>query len=614
MNVQSPGYFGPTQTDGQTISIDATIIGVRIRCLNNKPDYLNLKEIAFFDHQQKINETVIREGSVRQSSIYTKHSAIDPYAILRGNGTHTLKELEPWVEINFTPIYIYSLMLLNRPDIWGKRCQNLVVEVKKVADPKSWQVIFDATSEQYKTEIVDTVIKNLAGIAQTIELTEGASTDSVIADLVTALHKHEISPEDLSWLSLLKLIDVWTETPTSPQIHLTAAFLAYQAKRGHGTSFHNLAQPYSGRKIIELQAALADFPPSNGPALDLRPIIRDHVRRAKEKNAWLDLQNYSQMLVALCPDDPNLLFDLGLAYEKRGLQNEAKLTYTEALKRCPEITPLHRYLFSSTHESIQCRITLGSFVQKNFKKIRSRAAQRTASESGGDYKIFSYWAQGLDQAPAIVKACYRQMHKHHKADDIVYLDDSNFRYYVDIPDAILNAVHHNKTFFSDVLRFYLLEKYGGVWMDSTCYLTSPIDLSAQTINSENITAFRRANKNRISVWYFAASRQSWVIKLIRETLTEYWQNFDYVIDYFMLHHIFEILYFLDAEFRREWDSHEQPLTSEAHRWYFKMHETFDADQYNEICAASNIHKLTYKIDSKIKSSNTFYSYAIRGFN
>jgi hypothetical protein len=184
---------------------------------------------------------------------------------------------------------------------------------------------------------------------------------------------------------------------------------------------------------------------------------------------------------------------------------------------------------------------------------------------------------------------------------------------VDIPEDTIRAISHNKTFFSDVLRFYLLAEYGGIWIDSTCYITAPLEIDYDSIEERRITAFRRTNKNRISVWYFAAAQSSYIVRLIKESLTCYWNFHDKPIDYFMLHHIFEILYFADNKFRDEWDSQNQPLTSEAHLWYFKLAEKFRLDELELICSRSSIHKLTYKVDHKITNSDNFYSYAIRGF-
>ena len=614
MKALSPGFFGPTRYDGQQVSVDRAITSIRIKCLNSKPDYLNLKEILIFNDHEEINDRIIPYCLVSQSSVYSKHSEIDQNSILLGKGTHTLKELEPWIELQFKPTYVRKIQILNRADIWGKRSKNLIVEVKAAGTDASWDLVFDATSDSYARSVYQEISETLSSYLPKPLLAEIDNSEALTALICNALKDHTLPIRALPWPLILKLVDIWSEHPSHSQTVITAAYLANQSTLGHETSFHNLAQPYMSESIVALLEALKQFESSGLIVPDIKNIISAHLAKSKEKSAWLDLENYAKTLLALTPNDPALLFDMGLAREKRGAHDDAREAYTRALNLSSRTTALHKYLFSSTHESIQCRIKLGDFIQENFQKIKTRAQQRPKSPDHNEYKIFSYWAQGLDEAPPIVKACHRQMLKHHPLGEIIYLDDTNFRYYVDIPDTLLKAVFHNKTFFSDVLRFYLLEKYGGIWIDSTCYLTAPIDTSAKTINEQRLTAFRRANKKRISVWFFAASRDSWIVKLICEALTEYWLQHDYVIDYFMLHHIFEILYFLDAGFRSEWDSHEQPLTSEAHRWYFKMHEKFTTDEFKDICAASNIHKLTYKVDAKIKSSDTFYSYAIRGFN
>lgn len=93
--------------------------------------------------------------------------------------------------------------------------------------------------------------------------------------------------------------------------------------------------------------------------------------------------------------------------------------------------------------------------------------------------VWQYWDSGEESAPLIVQSCIHSVrqnlpfgYRH------IVLNDKNINDYVQIPDWVIEKRKNNPSFripfFSDILRLCLLEKYGGVWIDATIFLSDQI--------------------------------------------------------------------------------------------------------------------------------------------
>src|ERR1700748_2440425 len=98
--------------------------------------------------------------------------------------------------------------------------------------------------------------------------------------------------------------------------------------------------------------------------------------------------------------------------------------------------------------------------------------------------IWFLWLQGLDNAPLVVQKCYESWLKHNPYWTITFLDETNIRDFVSLPD-----VQITRQSLSDVLRINLLAKYGGIWVDATCYCVKPLDLWIDQYTTQGFFAF-----------------------------------------------------------------------------------------------------------------------------
>ena len=118
-------------------------------------------------------------------------------------------------------------------------------------------------------------------------------------------------------------------------------------------------------------------------------------------------------------------------------------------------------------------------VTKYFKRYLpavDSVKETTPIKDDKNDKIFTIWLQGEDNAPALVKACFRSVRRHCKQ-ELVVLDEKTIFDYITLPKEIVKKYKDGKighAHFADICRVELLYQYGGYWLDSTAFVTAPI--------------------------------------------------------------------------------------------------------------------------------------------
>ena len=90
-------------------------------------------------------------------------------------------------------------------------------------------------------------------------------------------------------------------------------------------------------------------------------------------------------------------------------------------------------------------------------------------------KVWICWLQGIENAPNLVKYCYKSIKENLADRDIVLITSQNMQKYVQFPDFIMEKWKLGQitnTHITDLLRLELLIRYGGMWVDATVLCTS----------------------------------------------------------------------------------------------------------------------------------------------
>lgn len=226
-------------------------------------------------------------------------------------------------------------------------------------------------------------------------------------------------------------------------------------------------------------------------------------------------------------------------------------------------------------------------------------------------KVWICWLQGMENAPNIVKKCYKSVQDNLNGKEIVLITDENYNQYVTFPKYIQEKIDRgiiSKTHFSDLLRLELLIKYGGTWIDATVFCSGN-NYPEYIFNSE-LFVFQTlkpgldGHATRISSWFMSAYTNHPILLLTRALLYEYWKNKNNLIDYFLLHDFFELAI---ENYPEEWKKVIPFSSSTPHILLLRLFEEYDESIWRNIKDMTCIHKLSYKFDEEnIKKENTYF--------
>lgn len=222
--------------------------------------------------------------------------------------------------------------------------------------------------------------------------------------------------------------------------------------------------------------------------------------------------------------------------------------------------------------------------------------------------IWAFWRQGVENAPDIVKKCIESQQKYANSwgYDYVILTDENLHQYIKLPDYI-EEKHRNKIImeahYSDIIRIQLLIQYGGIWMDSTCYVTAKLP---SYIKNAPFFIFSTGNwwpwflsPVKCSNWFIKSEKGNELLIKTRNYLFEHWQNRNSVIHYFVFHLSLSMLTEEDDSCKVIWDSMPFVNNLQPHLLQYSFHKEYDKETYGFILGQSFVHKCSYKFQKDL---------------
>lgn len=241
------------------------------------------------------------------------------------------------------------------------------------------------------------------------------------------------------------------------------------------------------------------------------------------------------------------------------------------------------------------------------KKIKDFKVDEKIKQEESNF-IWICWFQGLENAPELVKKCYKSVKRWYPDNDIVLITKENFRDYVDIPEYIINKWENKKisnAHFSDVLRLALLIKYGGLWIDATVFCTGN---SWNWLKEKNLFVYRNGWLDmeyiNMANWLIYSKSNDKILIMTLKLLYDYWKNKNYAYNYFIFHMFFKMA---TEKYSEEWKNVTYYSQIDNHLLSYELSNDFNEKRYKEIKKMTNFHKLTYKIKiNNKKKEKTFY--------
>ena len=183
------------------------------------------------------------------------------------------------------------------------------------------------------------------------------------------------------------------------------------------------------------------------------------------------------------------------------------------------------------------------YLLKSNKKIKNNSP------------IWVMWYQGIENAPPIIKVCVASIYKNKAKHRLILLDKNNLYNYITLPDYIMDKFNRNVfsiTHFSDIVRFALLYKYGGYWIDSSYLVTAPLmhlNTSYFTLKVIHCFSSTHISKCRWAVNFFATPKNDFLATYGYNAIIEYWKKYDSLIEYFLIDIIFFVAFNKEEKIR-----------------------------------------------------------------
>ncbi|WP_218213588.1 capsular polysaccharide synthesis protein, partial [Ursidibacter maritimus] len=272
------------------------------------------------------------------------------------------------------------------------------------------------------------------------------------------------------------------------------------------------------------------------------------------------------------------------------------------------------------------RVLYNLYSSNNLEKFEISPHKK---ELIGKKIIWQYWGQTTKfiDLPEVVQISFNSVEKHKGDYTVIRLSDQNINEYIEFPDFIYEKRkngHFRYVFFSDLLRLALLKNYGGIWIDATVLITSPIP---DELKKQDYFMFYRDEdspyKNKWGKYnsYFSYSSKQKVkclssfmiskpenetITIFLDLLLYFWRTQEKIPHYFFFQILFEYII-----------SHHEPTQKMLriddalpHLLQNKIYDKFNKDDFIEITRLSSIHKLTY---IKKYKENSYFSYLKKEF-
>lgn len=218
-----------------------------------------------------------------------------------------------------------------------------------------------------------------------------------------------------------------------------------------------------------------------------------------------------------------------------------------------------------------------------------------------NYTIWQFWDKGIENAPEIVKSCVASIDKFEPNKKHIILNMETIKDYVDIPQKyydLLKSGRMKMAHFSDILRTYLLIEHGGCWIDATVLLT---DKLPEYITNSDLFLFQNYQKSdldglNIASYFIHSKPNNKILKDVRDVIKFYWEDNNYLMNYFLYLHAFTMMTNATEENKEIWN--KLPFVSFVPVQHFQeeLLKKYDKKRFNCYKSCSSVHKLSFKSD------------------
>ncbi len=244
---------------------------------------------------------------------------------------------------------------------------------------------------------------------------------------------------------------------------------------------------------------------------------------------------------------------------------------------------------------------ISNIIPRYFKRYLPAAAnipERKVEKNDKGEKIFTIWFQGEKNAPKLVKACFRSVRRH-CSQELIVLDENTIFDYITLPAEIVKKYKDGKiahAHFADICRVELLYEHGGIWLDATAFVTSPIP---DWIIKEDFFVYLAGNVGSpysfMQNCFIRARQGAYLLDAWRAMILDYWMHENHNFDYFMHQLLFKTLVMNDARAKKYFAKMPHVDQDPTHMlWWDYQHKPFDKKTFDNVTSGAFFQKVTYR--------------------
>ncbi len=245
---------------------------------------------------------------------------------------------------------------------------------------------------------------------------------------------------------------------------------------------------------------------------------------------------------------------------------------------------------------------LVSAITKYFKRYLPKTGQipeqKIIKDDKND-KIFSIWLQGEENAPDLVKACFRSIRRN-CSQELIVLDENSVFDYISLPDVIVQKYKDGKihrAHFADICRVELLYEHGGYWLDSTDFMMTKMP---DWIEKQDFFMFLTGTKygspySFTQNCFIRARKGSYLLAAWRQTILNYWIKENREFDYFMHQLLYKTLVTYDKRAKEYFEKMPHISQDPTHvLWAEYRNKPFNQAEFDKMAKDACFQKLTYR--------------------
>lgn len=222
-----------------------------------------------------------------------------------------------------------------------------------------------------------------------------------------------------------------------------------------------------------------------------------------------------------------------------------------------------------------------------------------AETNATDEKVFVFWAQGENEMPPVVHACFDSIKRMCGEGRVVLIDKNNLGEWVTLPPSLLSKMNNgviSLTHFSDILRFCLLEQYGGWWLDATVFLSHPLPSvkGLFSVKSQPNKAFVSNGRWTSFIWHIPQGAP--FAFYMKKFLIYWWSQPDASLpDYFLMDYCIRWFYRNNVSFQKQIDA--LPV-SNPDLYFFQSplcERPFNEKEWQKISKRTTFFKASHKL-------------------